>query len=246
LSLSLDLDAPWGKFNVSSFVPLAGLIMSYHVRVKICGVTTELDARQAALLGADAIGLNFYESSPRYVGEATAQLILRELPPFVAAAGIFVDKPMRTVFERLAFFPRIRIIQWHGKDRELCECLPYHLIAAFPVRDAASLQAVQRYLDACQVAGRLPSALLLDGHAPGQHGGTGRTAPWHLLESFRPGVPIILAGGLTEDNIAEAIRIVRPYGVDVASGVESAPGRKDAEKMRRFLANAREAAARLS
>ena len=112
------------------------------------------------------------------------------------------------------------------------------------MRDAASLQAIELYLDACRASRRTPSALLLDGHASGQHGGTGQTAPWHLLASFRPGVPIILAGGLTPDNVAEAIQIVRPYGVDVASGVESAPGRKDSEKMRRFLANAREAAAR--
>lgn len=219
--------------------------MSYHVRVKICGVTTELDARQAALLGADAIGLNFYKNSPRYIGPSAAQVVLRELPPLVSAAGIFVDAPMRLVFELLAVLPRISTIQWHGKERELSDCFPYHLIAAFPVRDKTSLLAIQRYLDACRGVGRMPSALLLDGHAPGQHGGTGQTAPWRLLESFRPGVPIILAGGLTADNVAEAIRLVRPYGVDVASGVESAPGRKDAEKMRRFLATAREAAARL-
>lgn len=104
---------------------------------------------------------------------------------------------------------------------------------------------IQHYVETCCCLGRLPAALLLGGHAPGQHGGTGQTAPWHLLESFWPGIPIILAGGLTPDNVAEAVRLVRPYGVDTASGVESAPGRKDADKMRRFLANAREAAARL-
>jgi phosphoribosylanthranilate isomerase len=219
--------------------------MSYHLRVKICGVTTEVDARQAALLGADAIGLNFHDGSPRCVGATTAQFILRELPPFVTAVGIFVDWSMRQVFQHLQALPRLNVIQWHGKNRELSDCFPYHLISAFSVRDEASLQAIQRYLDTCRPLGRLPSALLLDGHSPGKHGGTGLPAPWHLLASFRPGVPIILAGGLTPDNVAEAIRVVRPYGVDVASGVESAPGRKDAEKMRRFLANAREAAARL-
>jgi phosphoribosylanthranilate isomerase len=219
--------------------------MSYHLRVKICGVTTEIDARQAALLGADAIGLNFYEGSPRCVGSATAQVILRELPPFVTAVGIFAEWPLRKVFEHIQTFRRINVIQWHGENHELSDCFPYHLIAAFPVRDAASLQTIQRYIEMCRGLGRLPAALLLDGHAPGQHGGTGQTAPWHLLESFRPGVPIILAGGLTPDNVAEAVRIVRPYGVDTASGVESTPGRKDADKMRRFLANAREAAARL-
>jgi phosphoribosylanthranilate isomerase len=220
--------------------------MSYHVRVKICGVTTEEDARQAVLLGADAIGLNFYEGSPRCVSPSAAQAILHELPPFVAAVGVFVEVPMRQAFERLHDLRRIHILQWHGNNREVSDFFPYRLISAFPVRDTASLQAIERYLDVCRACGRLPSALLLDGHAPGQHGGTGQTAPWHLLASFRPGVPIILAGGLTADNVAEAIRIVRPYGVDVASGVESAPGRKDAEKMRRFLANSREAAARLA
>jgi len=219
--------------------------VSYHLRVKICGVTTEADARQAALLGADAIGLNFYEGSPRRVEAAAAQGILRELPPFVTAVGVFAEWPLRKIFEHIQGLGRIHIIQWHGEKRELSDCFPYHLIAAFPVRDAASLQTIQRYIETCRGLGRLPAALLLDGHAPGQHGGTGQTAPWHLLESFRPGIPIILAGGLTPDNVAEAVRIVRPYGVDTASGVESAPGRKDADKMRRFLANAREAAARL-
>lgn len=219
--------------------------MSYHVRVKICGVTTEVDARRAALFGVDAIGLNFYEGSPRCVGPKAAQLILRELPPLVAAVGVFVEAPIQQAFEQIHALGRIQIIQWHGKKHELSDCFPYHLIAAFAVRDASSLQAIERYLDACRAVGRLPSALLLDGHAPGQHGGTGQKAPWHLLASFQPGVPIILAGGLTAENVAEAIRIVRPYGVDVASGVESAAGRKDADKMRRFLANAREAAAKL-
>ncbi|HEY7425044.1 MAG TPA: phosphoribosylanthranilate isomerase [Gemmataceae bacterium] len=219
--------------------------MPYHLRIKICGVTTEIDARQAALLGADAIGLNFYEGSPRCVGSAAAQVILRELPPFVTAVGVFAEWPLRKIFEHIQGLRRIHVIQWHGEKRELSDCFPYHLIAAFPVRDAASLQTIQRYVETCRGLGRLPAALLLDGHAPGQHGGTGQTAPWHLLESFRPGVPIILAGGLTPDNVAEAVRIVRPYGVDTASGVESAPGRKDADKMRRFITNAREAAARL-
>ncbi len=219
--------------------------MSYHVRVKICGVTNPVDAQRAAQLGADAIGLNFYEGSPRCIESNTTQLILRELPPFVVPVGVFVEVPIIRACETVRTFGRINAIQWHGENHEPSDCSGYHLIAAFPVRDAFSLQAIEHYLDTCRAIGRLPSALLLDGYAAGQHGGTGQTAPWHLLASFRPGVPIILAGGLTPDNVAEAIRIVRPYGVDVASGVESAPGRKDAEKMRRFLANAREAAARL-
>jgi phosphoribosylanthranilate isomerase len=219
--------------------------MSHPLRIKMCGVTTQADACQAAFLGADAIGLNFYHRSPRCVDPEAAQLILRELPPFVAAVGVFVDLPLRQVFVQVQGLGRIGTIQWHGTNRELSDAFPYHLISAFPVRDASSLPAIERYLDTCRTLGRMPSALLLDGHAPGQHGGTGQAAPWNLLAEFRPDVPIILAGGLTPDNVAEAVRIVRPYGVDVASGVERIPGHKDPEMMRRFIANAREAAARL-
>lgn len=219
--------------------------MSYHLRVKICGVTEEEDARRAVEVGADAIGLNFYPNSPRCVRPDVAFSILRQLPPFAAPVGVFVEEPLRDIFAQLQALKRIHIIQWHGKNREVSDFFPYHLIAAFPVRDASSLQAIRNYLNACRSLDRLPSALLLDGHAAGKHGGTGREAPWHLLADFQPEVPIVLAGGLTPDNVAEAVRIVRPWAVDVASGVERAPGRKDAEKMRRFIANAREAAAGL-
>jgi phosphoribosylanthranilate isomerase len=219
--------------------------MSYHLRVKICGVTTANDARRAAELGADAIGLNFYPGSSRCVESGTARLILHELPLFVAAVGVFVNLPLREAIAQLQGLGRIRTVQRHGDNREISNISPYYFIAAFPVRDAGSLQTIQQYIETCRARDYLPSALLLDGHAPGQHGGTGQPAPWHLLESFQPGVPIILAGGLTPDNVAEAVRVVRPYGVDVASGVEQSPGRKDAEKMRRFIDNAREAAARL-
>jgi phosphoribosylanthranilate isomerase len=216
-----------------------------HLRIKICGVTSAADGRQAALQGADAVGLNFYPPSPRRIDPATARAILRELPPFVEPVGLFVNTPLRQVFEEVQALGGVRSIQWHGQDREVVDCYPFHLIAAFPVQDAASLLAITRYLDVCGARGHLPSAVLVDAHVPGQHGGTGRTAPWELLASFRPGVPLILAGGLTPENVAEAVRVVRPYGVDVASGVESSPGQKDAEKVRRFIANAREAAAQL-
>ncbi len=219
--------------------------MTYHLRVKICGVTNEADARHAALCGADAVGLNFYPGSPRCIDAVTAKFILHELPPFVEAVGLFVNQPLRPVFEFLHPLGRIRTIQWHGDNRELSDCFPYHLISAFPVRDAKSLLSITRYLDTCRGLDRLPSAILVDAHVPGQHGGTGQTAPWDLVASFQPGVPVILAGGLTPENVAEAVRIVRPYAVDVASGVEHSPGHKDPDKVRRFIANAREAASRL-
>jgi phosphoribosylanthranilate isomerase len=107
------------------------------------------------------------------------------------------------------------------------------------------LEKINRYLALAGEIGQMPAAVLVDGYAAGLRGGTGRTAPWHLLSDFRPGVPLILAGGLTPDNVAEAVRIVRPYAVDVASGVESVPGRKDPQKMKRFIAAVQEAAATL-
>ena len=214
---------------------------SYHLRVKICGITNEADGRHAALCGADAIGLNFAPESPRRVEPKVVPFILRELPPFVDAVGVFVNRPLGQIYQDLHQQGRIRTIQWHGQNRELSDVFPYQLISAFQVRDPQSLVEIQRYLDLCRGLGQLPSGLLLDGFAQGQLGGTGQKAPWKLIADFRPGIPIILAGGLTPENVVEAIRTVRPYGVDVASGVETSPGQKDPDKVRRFIENARAA-----
>jgi phosphoribosylanthranilate isomerase len=215
--------------------------MNQRVRVKICGVTNEADARQAALLGADAIGLNFYSRSSRCVSPEVANFILRELPPLVEAVGVFVDQPLAEVFPLLNELGRIRTIQMHGSQREICDAFPFHFVPAFQVQDAHSITGIQRYLSSCRAAGRMPSAILIDGHAPDQHGGTGRNPPWGLLREVQWGVPLILAGGLTPENVGEAVREVRPYAVDVASGVEASPGQKDLEKMGRFVENVRRA-----
>ena len=217
-----------------------------HVRIKICGITQSDDAAVAVSLGADAIGLNFYPLSPRHVDDPAAEGILSRLPPFVEAVGVFVNTPLTRMRELVQSLGRIQTLQWHGDDsqREPHTIRPERLIQAFAVRDENGLGMVRDYLDACRAAGQLPDAVLLDAQVPGQYGGTGTTAPWGLLADFRPGVPVILAGGLNPDNVAEAIRIVKPFAVDVASGVEFSPGRKDPEKMRRFMENARHAAAR--
>jgi phosphoribosylanthranilate isomerase len=211
-----------------------------HIRIKICGITTVEDAHQAARLGVDAIGLNFYEQSPRYVPPADAARILRTLPPFLQPVGLFVEQPLRQVFQALQELGPIRTIQWHGEQPETWDPFPFQLIPAFRVRDRQGLAAIGRYLDACRDCGRLPAAILVDAHVP-PYGGTGQKVPWDVLADFRPAVPLILAGGLTPENVAEAIRVVQPFGVDVASGVEASPGRKDVEKMRRFIENVREA-----
>jgi phosphoribosylanthranilate isomerase len=219
--------------------------MGYHLRIKICGVTTPADACDAAQLGADAVGLNFYPPSPRRVDAAAAVRILAELPAFVEPIALFVEEPLSRIAERLEALPRVRTVQRHGRHGEPEDGARFRVLPAFAVRDADSLDEVRRYVQRSRALGRLPPAVLADAHVPGLHGGTGRTAPWDLLAGFEMGAPLILAGGLTPDNVAEAVRVVRPYAVDVASGVESAPGRKDVEKMRRFIQNAREAAARL-
>lgn len=214
------------------------------LRIKICGITSELDGRRAAALGADAIGLNFYARSPRVVTPERARGILAVLPPTVDPVALFVNQPLAEVGPIVETLERVRTVQWHGDRHETDDPGPYRMVMAFPVRGAADLTAIERYLDRCRDAGWLPAGLLVDAHVAGEYGGTGRTAPWELLADFRPGVPVLLAGGLTPNNVAEAIRLVRPYAVDVASGVESAPGVKDEDMMRRFIAAAREAAAK--
>jgi phosphoribosylanthranilate isomerase len=214
------------------------------MRVKICGITTPSDGRQAALLGADAIGLNFYPGSRRFVTDETAEAILRELPPFVEAAGVFVNVPPAEAARRVERLGCIGMVQWHGDAPEPPPAWPCRFVPAFPIRDRTSLEHITAYLGRCREVGRMPAAVLVDAHVPGAYGGTGRTAPWGLLADFRPGVPLVLGGGLTPENVAEAVRTVRPYAVDVASGVESVPGRKDPDRVRRFIEAAHEAAER--
>jgi len=217
--------------------------VSRHLRIKICGITNAEDAVLAAELGADAIGLNYHPDSPRSIDPTQAPAILQELPLFTQAVGVFVNRRLHEIADTLQPLSRIWTMQWHGdvEQREVGALAPFALIAAFSVRDASSLEAISRYLDGCRAVGQMPAAILVDAHVLGQHGGTGQKAPWSLLADFRPGIPLILAGGLTPENVSAAIRIVRPYAVDVASGVEENPRRKDADKMRRFIANAREA-----
>lgn len=213
--------------------------------IKMCGITCVEDAAQAARLGADAIGLNFYPPSPRHVSIRLAGDIVAALPESTEPVALFVNQAPDTIAEALDDLPRVRTVQWHGEEPPLCLTTPYRYIPAFGVRDPGDLTAVKQYVAHCRASACLLSAILLDSRRPELYGGTGQPAPWSLLADFDPGVPIILAGGLTPENVAEAIRVVRPYAVDVASGVESSPGRKDAELMRRFIDRAREAAADL-
>jgi phosphoribosylanthranilate isomerase len=204
------------------------------IRMKICGVATPADAVFAADCGADAVGLNFYPKSPRYLTDEAAEAIVRELPPFTAAVGVFVDRSDSSVFMAARRFG-LRGVQTYSTEPPDLPFFPAAHVPAFRVKDAADLAAISVFVEAARTAGRAPSAVLVDSFVPGEMGGTGHKAPWHLLVGFDPGVPLILAGGLTADNVADAVRLVRPWGVDVASGVESSPGRKDPGKVRAFV-----------
>jgi phosphoribosylanthranilate isomerase len=215
--------------------------MSSRVRIKICGISSVADAEQAVGLGADAIGLNFHPRSPRHVAYEKAKEIILAVPPLVEIVGVYVGTLLELV-AHARHVPMIRTVQRHAASHEV-GMLPegYRLIEAFQVPGRHSLADITRYVEDATREDRPPAALLIDGSTPGQFGGTGHPAPWKELADFDPGVPLILAGGLTPDNVAEAIRTVHPYAVDVASGVEAAPGRKDIEKMKRFIDNARSA-----
>jgi phosphoribosylanthranilate isomerase len=216
----------------------------HPLRVKICGVTTPDDVAACAAAGADAVGVNFHPGSRRYVDPRSSRPLLRSIPPLMAGVGVFVGLPIRQV-TAMAYQLGLRGVQCHGPPPEPADAFPFSLVAAFRVRNRQSLSEIDAYLAACRAAGHLPAAVLLDAYVEGQEGGTGRTAPWDLIAGYEPGVPVILAGGLTPENVAEAVRTVRPAGVDVASGVESAPGPKDPDRVRAFVANARAAAAGL-
>jgi phosphoribosylanthranilate isomerase len=214
--------------------------MGRGIRVKICGITCVEDLDAAVEAGADAVGLNFHPTSPRFVPAERAITLVERLPPFVEPVAVFVKKTVREA-AATANPAGMRTIQIHGGSPETINAFPARYIPAFQLRDRADLVAIDAYLETCRQASALPAAILVDGHAPGLHGGTGQRAPWDLLADWRPLVPLLLAGGLTPDNVAEAVRRVKPWAVDVASGVESSPGRKDAEKMRRFVEAARAA-----
>jgi phosphoribosylanthranilate isomerase len=199
-------------------------------RVKICGITTWDDARLSVDLGASALGFNFYPTSPRAISPADAWNIIRRLPPFVEAVGVFVNWPPLVV-DALARALRLGSVQLHGAEspKEVAELARSHrVIKAVQVRGGLRIALLSRY--------HCADALLLDGFKRGLHGGTARTIDWKIARSARRYGRIILAGGLTPENIAEAIRVAQPYAVDVASGVEAKPGRKDPARLRALFA----------
>ena len=223
-------------------------------RIKICGITNTDDALAVAAAGADAIGLNFYPKSSRFIDAATADAILKAAPDTLFRVGVVVNEDVAQVNRLVADSNRdgtigLQAIQLHGDEppRYLADVRAKYILRARRFNHLG-IAAIAADLAECEETSRAPDAVLIDAAAPGQYGGTGTTVSWIDLVGYEPSlrnVPLVLAGGLTPDNVAEAIRIVRPTGVDVASGVESAPGKKDHAKLRDFIAAAQSAFASL-
>jgi phosphoribosylanthranilate isomerase len=204
-----------------------------RTRVKICGITRVEDALAAAAAGADAIGLVFDPESPRYIDPKRAATIARALPPYITVVGLFVDAAPETVHEALRHVG-LDLLQFHGNETpEYCRAFPKPYVKAIHMTPDVDLRAEdRRYADA--------AGLLLDTYSPAVSGGTGEAFDWGRIPSDLK-KPLILAGGLTPANVAEAVRRVHPYAVDVSSGVESAKGIKDAAKIDAFIQAVRNA-----
>jgi phosphoribosylanthranilate isomerase len=200
-------------------------------RVKICGITNLADAQAAVEAGADALGFNFYEKSPRYVSLKTAAAISKQLPPFVMRVGVFVDAEADFILRAIGE-AGLTMLQFHGDEPpEFCTQFRLMSMKAFRIRDEKSLAELPKYQT---------EAYLLDAFSSTTLGGTGEKFNWDLaIEAQKLGKPIFLAGGLTPENVAEAVKKVQPFGVDVSSGVEMAPGKKDHAKVKEFISAAK-------
>ena len=206
------------------------MIPDPQVKVKICGMTQLKDALFAVDQGATAVGFIFYNKSPRSVTMKAAREIIAKLPPFVDTVGVFVNETAERV-NKVADYCGLDLVQLHGEESPaFCRKINRRVIKAFRIKDLQSFKKLEKYS---------VSGFLLDTFSENLHGGTGKVFDWNLAHRAKKMGPIILAGGLTARNICQAIRQVRPYGVDVCSGVEKEPGIKDPEKVRAFLKNIR-------
>lgn len=199
------------------------------MKVKICGITNEGDALAAVDLGADALGFVFCKASPRYVTPDAAKEIIRRIPPFVTTVGVFVDEDTDEI-ENVLKYASIDVAQLHGNEPPEACPKDRRVIKGIRVKDMSDLDILKKYR---------VNAFLLDTYSPESFGGTGQIFNWDIAVEAKQFGRIILAGGLTPDNIEKAVRWVRPYGVDVSSGIEEEKGKKDYRKMRLFIETAK-------
>ena len=206
------------------------LANSTMIKVKICGITNLEDAQVAVSAGADALGFVFYAKSPRFVEPKVAKQIILGLPPFVLPIGVFANeeqKVVRDIMEKCG----LALAQIHGDETPAyCESLERPILRGIRLKDRGSFLAMAEYKGRAGVRG-----FLVDAFSESAFGGTGKTADWDLAAEAAKAAPILLAGGLNPENVQEAIQKVKPYGVDVSSGVEASPGKKDSEKVKAFI-----------
>lgn len=200
------------------------------MKIKICGITNGEDANVAVGVGADALGFVMYRKSPRWVEPTVARSIIAGLPPFVLPVGVFVNEEaerVRALMDECGFV----LAQLHGDESALyCQNLGRPALKALRMKDRATLLALAQFQGRANLRG-----VLIDAFSDQTYGGTGQTVDWTLAQEAARSAPVILAGGLNPANVAEAIRMVRPYGVDVSSGVEQSPGKKDHHKLKAFI-----------
>jgi phosphoribosylanthranilate isomerase len=201
------------------------------VKVKICGITNIDDALAALEHGADALGYVFYKGSPRYITPDRARGIIQRLPTFATTVGVFVDERAEEV-DRVMRHAGIDVAQFHGHEPPEACVVPRRVIKAIRIKELSDLEPLKHYK---------VSAFLLDTYTPDLLGGTGQIFNWDIAVDAKQFGRVILAGGLTPENVAQAVQWVHPYAVDVSSGVEEEKGKKDHEKMRLFIKNAKEA-----
>lgn len=218
-----------------------------RARVKICGITRTEDGVMAALLGADAVGLNFCRASARFVTEHQARAVVAALPAFVQAVGVFVDAPLaeiRAIADRVG----LGAIQLHGEETPamVAQLAPCPVVKAFRWRGDDTILEINHFIRECSALGTMPVGILVDSFRPGLAGGTGASWTWREARKLAIPLPLILAGGLHPQNVAAAIEALHPYGVDVAGGVENAPGIKDSQKMADFMRAAANVGTRFS
>jgi phosphoribosylanthranilate isomerase len=205
-----------------------------QLKVKICGLTNLEDALAAAEAGADAVGFVLYHKSPRSVDPSTVRMIVKALPPFVLPVGVFVNESVDTVRNTMDTCG-LALAQLHGDESSsYCERLGRPVMKALRVKDRISALAVAEYQGRAGVRG-----FVVDACSDHAYGGTGTLADWNLAAELAKTCTLVLAGGLTPENVADAVKAVRPYGVDVSSGVESSPGKKDHGRLRAFVQAAR-------
>jgi phosphoribosylanthranilate isomerase len=208
--------------------------MAYRTRIKVCGITCQEDARIAVAAGADALGFIFVEQSPRLVEPDRVRAMTSELPPFINRVGVFQDEEIELV-EEIISYCRLSQVQLHGSESpEYCRKISAQVIKSFCLRQDTDHEELAAYGDTV-------SGFLLDTYHQDMAGGTGRVFDWTLVGQVKPPAPVILAGGLNPENVREAIRQVKPFAVDVNSGVEYQPGRKDTDRLKNFVQEVRKA-----